>query len=108
MSEICPTVRIRPSHPSQGAFVEINASDFDPTRHEQFDAPPPPPAAPPPPPPPPPPVDALAVLPADWREWPSTKLRELAVSVTGRTPEDGKQAVEMIDAELAKRPPTTE
>jgi len=103
MSEACPTVRIRPSHPSQGAFVEINESDFDAARHERFDVPLAPPPAPMAPLPPPPPIDPLAKLPADWREWPSRKLRDLAVSVTGRTPEDGKQAVEMIEQALASK-----
>lgn len=42
----CPVVRIKPSHPSQGDFVEINESDFDPAVHEMADLPPPPVAAP--------------------------------------------------------------
>lgn len=32
----CETVKIKSSHPSQGEFVEINASDFDATKHELF------------------------------------------------------------------------
>lgn len=35
MSDTCKTVRIKSSHPeSQGEFVEINESDFDPAIHE--------------------------------------------------------------------------
>jgi hypothetical protein len=36
MSDTCPTVKIMPSHESQGDYVEINASDFDPAKHELF------------------------------------------------------------------------
>lgn len=31
------TVKIKPSHPSQGAFVLINKSDFNPEMHELFE-----------------------------------------------------------------------
>ena len=31
------TVKIKPSHPSQGDHVLINKSDFDPDKHELFD-----------------------------------------------------------------------
>lgn len=31
------TIKIKPSHPSQGEFVRINASDFDAEKHEPFD-----------------------------------------------------------------------
>lgn len=34
-----PTVRIKPSHPSQGEFVVINEEDFDPAKHERYAAP---------------------------------------------------------------------
>lgn len=32
-----PTVKIKPSHPSQGEFVEINEKDFDAKKHELFE-----------------------------------------------------------------------
>lgn len=38
----CPTVRIKPSHPSQGDHVVINAADFDPKVHTLLDPGPPP------------------------------------------------------------------
>lgn len=39
-TEILPTVKIKSSNPeSQGPFIEINESDFDPKIHELFDAP---------------------------------------------------------------------
>lgn len=37
MSEVVPVVKIKPSHESQGAFVEINESDFDPNLHELYE-----------------------------------------------------------------------
>lgn len=101
----CPTVRIKPSHPSQGAFVEINATDFDPAKHEMYaaivaDIPPPPPMAPAPP----SPVDPLADLPADWRDGATAALRTLAETVSGgRTPENREQAVALIEQALAAR-----
>ena len=97
----CPTVRIMPSHPSQGAFVEINAEDFDPATHKRYVDPAPVPVGVPPPPPFVPPPGPLDGLPQNWRELPSKRLRELATAATGRTPEDRNQAVEMIDAALA-------
>lgn len=36
--DICPTVKIKPSHKSQGAYVEINEADFDPKVHEKLSA----------------------------------------------------------------------
>lgn len=60
-------------------------------------------ATPLPPPPPPPPVDPLADLPANWPQLPPARLREIATAVSGRTPEDKKQAVEMIEQALAAR-----
>lgn len=36
-NEICPTVKIKSSNPAtQGDFIEINESDFDPKIHELF------------------------------------------------------------------------
>lgn len=37
MSDEVKTVRIKPSHESQGDFVVINESDFDESVHELFD-----------------------------------------------------------------------
>lgn len=37
MSDTCETMRIKPSHESQGEFVEINVEDFDPKVHEPLD-----------------------------------------------------------------------
>lgn len=34
--DTCPTIKIKPSHPSQGDFVEINEEDFDPKVHRPF------------------------------------------------------------------------
>lgn len=99
----CPIVRIMPSHPSQGAFVEINESDFDPAKHERYVSPPPAPAAPLALPPPPAPVDPLAGLAVNWRDMDPIALRTLAETVTGRTPEDKAQAVQMIEQALAAR-----
>lgn len=96
-----PTVRIMPSHPSQGAFVEINAEDFDPAVHILFAELPPPPPPMELPPPPPPPVGPLDNLPPNWRSKSPQELRTLAASATGRTPEDKKQAIEMIEQALA-------
>lgn len=97
------TVRVMPSHRSQGAFVEINESDFDPAKHELYIEPAPLPLPPPPLAPPPPPPGPLDGLPQNWRELPSKRLRELATAATGRTPEDRNQAVEMIEAALAAK-----
>ena len=36
MADTVPTVRVMPSHPSQGEFVEINASDFDEKIHKRW------------------------------------------------------------------------
>jgi hypothetical protein len=37
MSDTCQTVKVVPSHPSQGDYVEINAADFDPEKHEKHE-----------------------------------------------------------------------
>lgn len=100
----CPTIKIMPSHPSQGAFVEINASDFDPAKHVRHvgAAPLPPPPAPLPP--PPPAADPLANLPRDWRERKTGWLRALAEQVNeGRTPETREQAIQVIEKRLNAR-----
>lgn len=31
------TIKIKPSHPSQGDFVIIEEADFDPTKHQKYD-----------------------------------------------------------------------
>jgi hypothetical protein len=33
MADTCKTVKVKPWHASQGAFVEINADDYDPQTH---------------------------------------------------------------------------
>lgn len=102
MSDIVPTVRVKAWGKGQGDFVDINESDFDPKVHERVvDVPPPPPPPLPPPPPPPHPLDGL---PKDWRTSRQFNRRAFAASVSdGRTPENDKQAVEMIEAALAAR-----
>lgn len=98
----CAVVRVNSSHPSQGAFVEINASDFDPTRHTLYTGTEPlvaPTLAPPLVAPPAP--NALANLPKDWRNAKTSALREMAEKVVGRTPENREQAIQMIEAALA-------
>lgn len=103
-ADTCPTVRIMPRRPSQGAFVEINAEDFDPAIHTPYVEAPAAPVLPPPPPGPPPlPPGPLDNLPQNWRQRSPAELRTLAASVTGRTPDDKKQAVEMIEAALKER-----
>lgn len=32
------TVRVKPAHPSQGAWVVINKDDYDPARHVLYEA----------------------------------------------------------------------
>lgn len=39
MTERVPTVRVKPWAQAQGGFVEINAADYDPTRHALYDEP---------------------------------------------------------------------
>lgn len=100
-ANVCATIRVKAWHPSQGAFVEINAFDFDAARHERYDVALPPPPVPLSPPPAPPP-NPLANLPRNWRDGKTAALRELAERVTGRTPETREQAVQMIEAALLK------
>lgn len=66
-----------------------------------FDVPMQAPGAPALPPPPPAPVDPLADLGNDWRS--RNDLRALAASISGRAVENAKQAVQVIETELAKR-----
>jgi hypothetical protein len=97
-------VKILSTHPeSQGPFVEINASDFDKSKHELFvEAPPA--FVPPPPPGNPPPPGPLDGLPADWKEKSKTDdLKAIAAAVAGRTVENRKQAVEVIEEALAAK-----
>lgn len=95
-----PIVRVLHPDPTY-PFLEINESDFDPAKHERYIDPSAPPPAPALPPPPPAPADPLAGLGDDWRT--RDDLRALAASVSGRAVENKKQAVEVIEAELAKR-----
>lgn len=101
MSDSCNTVKIKSTHPaSQGPFVEINESDFDPAKHEFFKEPPAAPVLPPLPPAPLAPADPLAALSADWRDQEPATLRKLAATVSGRTVENKAQAVAVIEAAL--------
>lgn len=99
MSDTCPTVKVK----SGDSYAIINESDFDASVHEHYEAP----LAPPPPPPPPGPPgapDPLADLPENWREDHGARLKSLAAAVSGgRTVEDKKQAIEVIEAALAAR-----
>lgn len=97
-----PVIRIKSTHPaSQGPFVEINKADFDPTKHELFDAPPPPPELPPPPPEPTKP-DLLAEIGKNWRK--RSDLRALAARINGgRSVENDAQAIQVIETALAAR-----
>lgn len=99
------TILVKSEHPeSQGPYVRINKAEFDPAKHERFELTPPPPAAPPAP-PAPPSTDPLASLAADWKDKPATELMAIAQAATGRTPADGKEAIAMIEAELAAKVP---
>ena len=96
----CPTVKIK----TAAGPVIINESDFDPAVHERHIDPPPAPVLPPLPPLPMPPVHPLDNLAADWREQDYGTLRGIAIAVSdGRTPENRKQAAQMIDAALKAR-----
>jgi hypothetical protein len=46
MSQTAATVRVMPTHPSQGEWVTINASDFDPAVHQLYGTAPEPDASP--------------------------------------------------------------
>jgi len=46
MPQIIETVRVMPTHPSQGEWVIMNASDFDPAVHRLYGAAPLPDASP--------------------------------------------------------------
>jgi hypothetical protein len=37
-SEVIPTIKVKPWGKDQGEFVEINADDFDPAKHTEFDS----------------------------------------------------------------------
>lgn len=102
----CPTVKIKPSHPSQGAFVEINESDFDEAKgHERYIEPPPSfvPSPADLPPPPAPPADPLAGLAADWRDKPTEEVKAIAFAIDGRAVDNREQAIAVIEAALAAK-----
>lgn len=116
MSDKIETVKIKSSHPkSQGDFVEINKSDFDPKKHTLFDAKdapapapapvvaPPAPAAVTPPPPAPMPAGTEDTADATGAVNATKKAVELAAdagldlaSVTG-TGANGKITVEDVE-----------
>jgi hypothetical protein len=99
----CPTVSVKSSE-HEGGFLVVNESDFDPKKHERYLAPPPAAAAPLPPPPAPGAPDPLAGLPKDWQTSKKTgELKDLAVAVSGRTPENREQAVAIIVEALAAK-----
>lgn len=101
----CPVVKIIHPQPEYD-FLEINASDYDPKIHTLYAGPEPvvPPAAlPPPPPVPASGLGLLDLLPNEWREKPASNLKALAQSISGRNPEDKKQAIAMIEQAIAAR-----
>lgn len=99
-----PTVRVKSDHPEHDGYLVINASDFDPTKHERVAEPVAPPPGPPVPPPPPGPVSPLDGLSANWKEQSSSDLRKLAFAVTGgRAVENKDQAIAEIEKALAAR-----
>lgn len=56
------------------------------------------------PPPPPVPVHPLDKLPPNWRAMEGPELRKIAAAVSGgRAVENAKQAIQVIESELAKR-----
>jgi hypothetical protein len=102
MTETCLIVRVL--HPDKTyPFLEINASDFDPSKHTIFDAPLAVEDNLQPLPPPPPSADPLHNLSADWREADANSLKQLALAVGGRAVENKKQALEVIDAAISAR-----
>jgi hypothetical protein len=38
MSDVVPTIKVKPWGKDQGEFVEINSGDFDPATHTLFDS----------------------------------------------------------------------
>jgi hypothetical protein len=100
-------VTSEPAEPVEVVFVLPCVADIDTHRIAEIygdkvkateGIPPPPPAAPPPP------GDALATLSADWQTTRSTKeLKQIAASISGRAVENRVQAVEVIEAEVARR-----
>lgn len=80
----------------------INKKDFDPAKHQIYT----PPLSAPPPLPPLPPVksdDPLDNLPADWREGDPVELKRFAFTLTGRTVDNGEQAVQVIEQAIAEK-----
>lgn len=92
MDSSVPTVTIKdPNKP--GDYIIINESDFDPKRHEMFDAP----AAEKPE-----DVDQVEI-PANWQGLPWFTLRALAAHFSESPPANKADAVSLIEAEIAKR-----
>lgn len=102
MTDILPTVKIKAD--TAKGFRIINASDFDPARHERFVEAPAVPELPPLPPvlgAPPGPLDNLG---ANWRDGDAADLKRLAAVVgDGRAVDNKRQAIEVIDAALKAR-----
>jgi hypothetical protein len=102
----CKTVRIKSTDPTtQGEFVLINESDYDPEKHGPVMIPPPPVAvAPLSPPPPAAAPDPLASLAPNWRDSDVSKeMKAFAQAITGRAVENREQAVTVIDDALKAR-----
>lgn len=103
-TDTCPTVKIKSGNKS--GHVIINESDFDPAKHERYEAPPAPSpvSVPTGALPPPPPVDPLAGFNTPgWRDFDVARLRNVAAAVSGRAVENKEQAVAVIEAALTKQ-----
>jgi hypothetical protein len=102
----CKTVRIKSTDPTtQGEFVLINESDYDPEKHGPVMIPPPPVAVAPMMPPPAAvithPLDFLA---PNWRDaMKASDMKALAQAVTGRAVENREQAKAVIEEALKAR-----
>lgn len=90
------TIKIKPSHPSQGDYVLINESDFDASIHEKFD-----PAAVPTKPAEAPPN--VIEIPENWADLPWAEMKKLANAVAPEKVFNKDDAVAAIEAELARR-----
>lgn len=92
MENSVPTVMIKdPNKP--GDHIIINESDFDPKRHELFDAP----ATDEPK-----GVDEVKI-PEDWQSLPWFTLRALAANFAENPPANKADAIALVEAEIAKR-----
>lgn len=88
------TMRVKAWGNGQGAFVTINASDFDSEIHAALDAAAEPAAEPD--------AESSAAIPADWQGMAWPKLRRLAASVSDTPILNRTDADAAIRAALAK------